>query len=106
MNRAELEYCRKTNPDGCSVFACPRNKEKLKMKNMNSQSPVWIVVSSEGVASNPMEHNSYASASNEARRLARLKPVVKFHVYQRVLTVKQEAAPLTETVYKVEDMPF
>ena len=44
--------------------------------------PYWIIVSDEGHASIPYQHQTYESAYEESIRLAKIKPEVKFSIFK------------------------
>ena len=46
--------------------------------------PYWIIVSDEGHASVPYQHETYTSAYDESIRLSKIKPGVKFNIFKYV----------------------
>ena len=55
----------------------------LKTLQQNEK-PYWIIVSDEGPASFPYQHETYQSAYEESIRLAQIKPGLKFNVFKYV----------------------
>jgi hypothetical protein len=63
-----------------------------------SESKSWIIVSDEGPSTHPVKHTSFDEAKTESFRLARLRPDLKFGVFELVGTAS--ATPKKKTVTK------
>jgi hypothetical protein len=51
-----------------------------------SESKSWIIVSDEGPSTHPVRHTSFEEAKTESFRLAKLRPDLKFGVFELVGT--------------------
>ena len=63
-----------------------------------SESKSWIIVSDEGPSTRPVRHTSFDEAKTESFRLAKLRPDLKFGIFELVGTAS--ATPKKKTVTK------
>lgn len=63
-----------------------------------SESKSWIIVSDEGPSTHPAKHTSFEEAKTESFRLAKLRPDLKFGVFEHVGTTS--STPNKKTVTK------
>jgi len=62
------------------------------------ESKSWIIVSDEGPSTHPVRHTSFEEAKTESFRLAKLRPDLKFGVFELIGTAS--ATPKKKTVTK------
>ena len=63
-----------------------------------SESKSWIIVSDEGPSTHPVKHTSFDEAKTDSFRLAKLRPDLKFGVFESVGVAS--ATPAKKTVTK------
>lgn len=70
-----------------------------------SEKPYWIIVSDEGPAQFPYQHDSWDSAYDESIRLSKVKPGMKFNVFKYVGHTESEKPVEPRTTFKTYSVP-